>query len=145
MHTRVPLITTVGNSNTVAPTPNKTKHKATVPSRKAQPTATAPTRGAPQTGAATHLIKYTDSAGNTVGRTSGHYIHMGGKKAAIADLQAEFKDCPGICLPSAMSHQYGNVRFTVCDQATHPSHKLPDTKAHKLPTNHFTRAAQYFC
>ena len=70
------------------------------------------------------------------------HTSLGSKRVCTKDLQAEF---PGLCVPSLMSHLHGDIRYTVCTQASHPDHKLPSSKAHVFPANYRKRVQQYFC
>ena len=84
-------------------------------------------------GSGKHLVRYTDSSGTTHhDQTLNLFCCVGKKKVLITEFAA---DAPIACIPCLMSHLFGDLRFTVCDQhLTDPAnHGTFTSAAHLSP------------
>jgi hypothetical protein len=99
-------------------------------------------------GSGKHLVRYTDSSGTTHhDQTLNLFCCVGKKKVLISGVRSEFAaDAPIACIPCLMSHLFGDLRFTVCDQhLTDPAnHGTFTSAAHRFPGDYKRRMRGHF-
>ena len=99
-------------------------------------------------GSGKHLVRYTDSSGTTHhDQTLNLFCCVGKKKVLISGVRSEFAaDAPIACIPCLMSHLFGDLRFTVCDQhLTDPAnHGTFTSAAHRFPGDYKRRIRRHF-
>ena len=99
-------------------------------------------------GSGKHLVRYTDSSGTTHhDQTLNLLCCVGKKKVLISGVRSEFAaDAPIACIPCLMSHLFGDLRFTVCDQhLTDPAnHGTFTSAAHRFPGDYKRRMRGHF-